>query len=91
MGRIQRGRGHLFGGFAMQFLAEEGEGSKQVGKLRTIQLNAKKGAIFVDISNELREDGAGFEAQLDRAMRTSIDMDSISISSVGVVQASLWN
>jgi HK97 family phage major capsid protein len=64
--------GTLFGGFSMEFLAEEAEGSKQTGKLRAITLTAKKGAIFVDISNELREDGQGFEAQLDRAMRTSI-------------------
>jgi HK97 family phage major capsid protein len=62
----------LFGGFAMEFLAEEGPGTKQTGKLRVIELAAHKGAIFVDISNELREDGQGFEAQLDRAMRTSI-------------------
>lgn len=64
--------GILFGGFKMEFLSEEGEGNKQTGKLRSIQLSANKGAIFVDISNELREDGQGFEAQLDRAMRTSI-------------------
>jgi len=62
----------LFGGFAMEFLAEEGEGNKQTGKLRAIEMTAHKGAIFVDVSNELREDGQGFEAQLDRAMRTSI-------------------
>jgi HK97 family phage major capsid protein len=64
--------GVLFGGFKMEFLSEEGEGNKQTGKLRMIQLSANKGAIFVDISNELREDGQGFESQLDRAMRTSI-------------------
>lgn len=75
----------LFGGFAMQFLAEEGEGDKQTGKLRAIQLEAKKGAIFVDISNELREDGQGFEAQLDRAMRLSIGfgMDEAFINGTG--------
>jgi len=56
----------------MEFIAEEGPGTKQTGKLRMIELNAKKGGIFVDISNELREDGQGFEAQLDRAIRTSI-------------------
>ena len=64
--------GILFGGFKMEFIAEEGPGTKQTGKLRMIELNAKKGGIFVDISNELREDGQGFEAQLDRAIRTSI-------------------
>jgi HK97 family phage major capsid protein len=80
--------GTLFGGFAMEFLAEEGTGNKQTGKLRVIQLSAKKGAIFVDISNELREDGQGFEAQLDRAMRTSIGygMDQYFIGGVGAGQ-----
>jgi|GEM_PF-1103221 len=77
--------GALFGGFGMEFLGEEGQGNKQVGKLRAIQLQAKKGAIFVDISNELREDGQGFEAQLDRAMRTSIGygMDNHFINGTG--------
>jgi HK97 family phage major capsid protein len=77
--------GTLFGGFAMQFLAEEGEGDKQTGKLRAIMLDSKKAAIFVDISNELREDGQGFEAQLDRAMRTSIGygMDQYFIGGTG--------
>ncbi|WP_408997964.1 phage major capsid protein [Syntrophus buswellii] len=64
--------GSMFGGFAMEFLAEEGTGNKQTGKLRAINLSAKKGAIFVDASNELVEDGLGFDAQLDRAMRSSI-------------------
>lgn len=72
----------LFGGFEMQFPSEEGEADKQTGKLRAIELSAKKGAIFVDISNELREDGQGFEAQLDRAMRLSIGygMDEVFIN-----------
>lgn len=80
--------GELFGGFKMGFLAEEGEGNKQTGKLRVIQLGANKGAIFVDISNELREDGQGFEAQLDRAMRTSIGygMDQYFIGGSGAGQ-----
>lgn len=80
--------GTLFGGFKMEFLAEEGTGNKQTGKLRTIQLGANKGAIFVDISNELREDGQGFEAQLDRAMRTSIGygMDEYFIGGSGAGQ-----
>lgn len=80
--------GTLFGGFAMEFLAEEGTGNKQTGKLRVIQLAAKKGAIFVDISNELREDGQGFEAQLDRAIKTSIGygMDEYFINGTGAGQ-----
>ena len=78
----------LFGGFAMEFLSEEGTGNKQVGKLRSILLTAHKGAIFVDISNELREDGQGFEAQLDRAMRLSIGyaLDQYFIGGTGAGQ-----
>lgn len=78
----------LFGGFAMQFIAEEGTGNKQTGKLRVIELTAHKGGIFVDISNELREDGQGFEAQLDRAMRASIGyaIDQYGIGGTGAGQ-----
>jgi HK97 family phage major capsid protein len=78
----------LFGGFAMEFIAEEGPGTKQTGKLRMIKLTAKKGAIFVDMSNELLEDGLGMDAQLDRAMRTSIGygMDEYFINGVGASQ-----
>jgi len=78
----------IFGGFAMEWLAEEGEGNKQTGKLRAIELTAKKGAIFVDVSNELREDGQGFEAQLDRAMKTSIGygLDGVFIGGTGAGQ-----
>lgn len=80
--------GSMYGGFAMEFLAEEGTGSKQTGKLREIQLTAHKGAIFVDVSNELVEDGLGFDAQLDRAMRSSIGygLDKYFISGNGAGQ-----
>ncbi|OPY83441.1 MAG: Phage capsid family protein [Syntrophus sp. PtaU1.Bin005] len=80
--------GSMFGGFAMEFLAEEGTGNKQTGKLRCIELAAKKGAIFVDASNELVEDGLGFDAQLDRAMRSSIGygLDKYFISGTGAGQ-----
>lgn len=80
--------GDFFGGFAMEFLGEEGEGTKQKGKLHSILMHAKKGAIFVDISNELREDGTGFEAQLEKAMKTSLSlgMDYHFIQGNGVGQ-----
>jgi len=66
--------GEYYGGFAMEFLAEEGTGTKQTGKLRLIELAAKKGAIFVDASAELIEDGLGFDAQLEMAMRKSLSL-----------------
>lgn len=77
--------GEYFGGFAMEFLAEEGTGTKQTGKLRLIELNAKKGAIFVDASAELIEDGMGFDAQLEVAMRKSLSlgMDYYLLQGVG--------
>jgi HK97 family phage major capsid protein len=80
--------GAYFGGFAMEFLAEEGEGNKQTGKLRIIQLTAKKGAIFVDASAELIEDGLGFDAQLEIAMRKSISlgMDYYLLRGVGAAE-----
>ena len=64
--------GRLYGGFSMEFLAEEGTGTKQTGKMRMINLSAKKGAIFVDISSELESDGLGFEDQLTMALQKSI-------------------
>ncbi|OPL14705.1 MAG: hypothetical protein AVO39_08780 [delta proteobacterium MLS_D] len=77
--------GVLFGGFSMEFLAEGGTGTKQKGKLRAIELKAKKGAIFVDISSELHEDGQGVDSQLDRAMKVSIayGLDNAFINGVG--------
>jgi len=64
--------GKLFGGMEMEILAEEGEATKQTGKLRMIVLSAKKGAIFCDISSELEADGLGFENQLTMALQKSI-------------------
>jgi len=80
--------GALFGGFKMEFIAEEGTGNKQTGKLRMIQLQANKGGIFVDASNELIEDGLGIDTQLDRAMRTSIGygIDAYCLGGTGAGQ-----
>ena len=64
--------GKLFGGFEMEFLAEEGTGTKQTGKMKLLNLSAKKGAIFVDISSELESDGLGFQDQLTMALQKSI-------------------
>ncbi|HPA14897.1 MAG TPA: phage major capsid protein [Desulfobacterales bacterium] len=66
--------GKYYGGFEMEFLAEEGEGSKQTGKLRLVTLEAKKGAIFCDASSEVVEDGLGFEAQLEMAIKKSLGL-----------------
>ncbi|MCK9364017.1 MAG: phage major capsid protein [Syntrophales bacterium] len=77
--------GSLFGGFSMQMLSETGTGTPQVGKLRVIELAAKKGGIFCEISNELSEDGMGIDAQIDNAIRLSIGygLDNLFINGVG--------
>lgn len=77
-----------FGGFEMQFLTEEGTGNKQTGKLRAIELSAKKGAIFVDASAELVEDGLGFDGQLQVAMQKSLSlgMDYYLLNGTGAGQ-----
>lgn len=64
--------GKSFGGFEMQWLGEEGTGTIQQGKLRQIQLSAKKGAIYTQASNELVADGLGFSAQLQMALTGSL-------------------
>lgn len=77
--------GELFGGLKMEFLAEEGTGTKQTAKLRLITLDAKKGAIYIDASNELVSDGLGFESQLETALKKSISygFDKYFLTGVG--------
>jgi HK97 family phage major capsid protein len=69
---LNQGNGKMFGGFAMEFLAEEGSGTYQSGKLRSLELNAQKAGIFTQVSNELLADGLTFEQQLERALVGSI-------------------
>lgn len=64
--------GTAFGGLKMQWLAEEGTGTKQTAKLRQISLNAHRGALYVDCSLELVQDGMDFETQLETALKRSI-------------------
>jgi len=82
---FDRSDGKNFGGLQMEFLAEEGTASKQVAKLRMIELAAKKGAIYSDVSNELMADGLGFKDQLQMALRKSISrgMDNEFINGTG--------
>jgi HK97 family phage major capsid protein/HK97 family phage prohead protease len=67
-----RSGGITHGGFEMEWLAELGTGTRQSGKLETITLIPKKGAIFCQISNELAADGLGLEQQLESALVGSI-------------------
>lgn len=80
--------GTYFGGFSMEFLAEEGAGTPQTGKLRLIELSAKKAGIFCNASSEVIEDGLGFEAQLQMAIKKSLSlgMDYYLLRGVGGAQ-----
>jgi HK97 family phage major capsid protein len=44
----------------------------QVAKMRMLQLRARRGAIFAEVSNELEADGLDFSAQMDRVMSGAI-------------------
>jgi len=84
--------GAYFGGLAMQFLAEGGTGTYQTGKSPQVsRLNAKKGAIFCQMSNELLADGLGFEAQLDMALRGAMAMGFDNSFITGRVRGNVRN
>ncbi|MCB2184016.1 MAG: phage major capsid protein [Desulfobulbaceae bacterium] len=67
-----RSGGTTHGGFEMQWLAEQGTGTRQTAKMRKIELKAQKGAIYCQVSNELAADGLGFEDQLKNALVSSV-------------------
>ena len=52
--------GGSIAGFTMEWLGELATGTRQKGKVRRITLNAHKGAIFTQASNELDADAPGF-------------------------------
>ena len=66
--------GTYFGGFSLEFLAEEAAGTPKTGKLRLIELSAKKAGLFVNASSEVIEDGLGFEGQLTMAIKKSLSL-----------------
>jgi HK97 family phage major capsid protein len=80
--------GETFGGLKMEWLGEGGTGTAQTGALRQIQLVAKKGAIFVSISNEALADGMGLGQQLEQAMKGAVTfgMDNAFIAGSGAGQ-----
>lgn len=75
----------LFGGIAGQWLGEGETGIKQSGKLRLIQLTAKKLACFSQASNELIADGMSFEQMLADALVKAVGwyMDYAFINGTG--------
>ena len=64
--------GKCFGGFEIEWLAEEGTGTPQTGKLRKLEMSARKGALLCDCSQELADDGVNFTAQLEKALKKSL-------------------
>ncbi|ACN17851.1 Phage major capsid protein, HK97 family [Desulforapulum autotrophicum HRM2] len=80
--------GTLFGGFKMQWLGEAQTGTRQTGKMEVLTLKARKGAIFAQISNELKDDGMSFAQQLEFALKTSVGfgLDSNFINGDGVAK-----
>jgi HK97 family phage major capsid protein len=63
---------NLFGGLQGSWSGEATVNTKVKGKTRLIVLNAKKLSLYTDASNELVQDGMGFEAQLQGAIMKSM-------------------
>ena len=78
----------LFGGFNGQWLAEGQSASKTTPKLRLIELVAKKLALYSNCSNELLQDGLGYEEQLSAAIVAAISwyMDYAFLRGTGTGQ-----
>ncbi len=74
-----------YAGLRMNFISEGATATKQVAKLRGIQLVARMGVIYVDSSLEVLSDGVGFEENLKGAMIASIGhgIDRHCIGSAG--------
>jgi HK97 family phage major capsid protein len=59
-------------GFKATWSDENTEATAQVGKFRSIQLNAKKLKLYSEASSELMQDGSDFESQVGQAMIAAI-------------------
>ncbi len=64
--------GALYGGLSIEWLAELQAGTNQEARMRSMTLNAQKAAIFANVSNELLQDSADFEANLGKAIISAI-------------------
>ena len=80
--------GGSIGGFTMQWLGELTSGTRQKGKIRRIQLVAKKGAIFTQASNELAADAPGFDGDLVTTLVQAVgwSLDYYAIRGTGAGQ-----
>lgn len=61
---LDRSGNTVYGGLDVEWLNEGSTATKQIFKLGSIEMIAEKGAIYIDASNELLEDGLNFENQL---------------------------
>jgi HK97 family phage major capsid protein len=61
-----------FGGLSLAWLDEAGSIGLKQAELRMITLSAKKAGMIVPISNELLEDGVGFDAQIGTVISQSV-------------------
>lgn len=79
---------NLFGGISGVWVGETQTSSKQTGKMRLLQLTAKKLACFTQASNELIDDGMEFEDQLGLALSKAMGwfMDYAFLNGTGVGQ-----
>lgn len=80
--------GGSIGGFTMEWLGELATGTRQKGKVRLIQLAAKKGAIFTQASSELSEDAPNFARDLEDTLIKAIgwSLDYYAINGTGAGQ-----
>lgn len=78
---------NIYGGFAAQWDRGEGnEGSLQTGQLRRVTFTAKECILMSECSNEILEDGPGFQNWLNMGLIKAVGhfMDSAFISGNGV-------
>lgn len=74
--------------FAAEWLGESREANKKRPKLRAINLNCRKLAVFADASRELVQDGNDMQTQIGNVLRQAIgfEMDSVLIAGNGVAK-----
>ena len=80
--------GGAIAGLIMHWIGEGEEDTPQIAKPRAIKLNAKKGIIYCEPSNELVADGLDFENQLEAVMKAAVSygLDNAFLFGSGVAQ-----
>ena len=80
--------GTLFGGFTCQIVGEGDDMTPQTGQVRSIKLQARKGAILAKSSNELAADAPALPQMMESGLGTAIGylLDYWCINGTGVGQ-----